>query len=175
MSYFKRKYHGRLARSKNYAARESRARSRLIQYLGHLYYIYRFGKGVEKLGIVADQGPSPRFDFILKPRWGRLPVVLIEVTGDVYDDFYAYILCEKLRKARFLKDPSRLWVMYNKEAKGLMSFRFFNAKKLLDIIDSGRNRCFKFSDLFPEEGPMLRVDYDSGLTIKQFVKAILNG
>jgi len=174
VSYFKRKYHGSLARSKNYAAREIRAKSRLVQYLGHLYYIYRFGKGVEKLGIIKGVH-GPRFDFILKPRWGKLPIILIEVTGDRIDDYSAYVLCEKLWKARKLGVQDRVWVMYNKEARGLFSFRFFNAAELLKTIETGRNRCFKFSDLFPGEGPMLRVDYDSGLTIKQFVKAILNG
>ena len=171
MSYFKRKYHGRLARSKNYVAREIRARSRLVQYLGHLYYVYRFGKGVEKLGIIRGVH-APRFDFILKPRWGKLPVVLIEVTGDRIDDYEAYVLCEKLSRAKQLNIQNKVWIMYNKEARGLFSFRFFNAADLIDIIDSGKDRCLKW---FPSEGPMLRVSYNMGLTIKQFVKAILNG
>jgi hypothetical protein len=119
---FKDRYHGDLAKSSEYAAREAEAKALLVRNLGKLGIVVLDGDP----SYVANQGkieghPEVRFDYSL---WYPIRSVVdhrsvllgyVEVTGDRLDDDYLYILSEKVAKARKVDVP--VWFLYYKERK----------------------------------------------------------
>ena len=114
---FKRKYHSSYAKSAQYVARELEAEAKLQRNLGRWFMVVRNGVGVGTAGLVSGYSSGvERFDFAIASMADpRKVYVLVEVTGDLIDDVYAYILSDKLEKA--FKSPIPVFFMYEKRRK----------------------------------------------------------
>jgi len=110
---FKSKYHSDLLRSSQYVVREAEAKALLIRNLRKYYIFVREGdpEYVSKQGIIEGH-PNVRFDYSLW-YYDTLLLGFVEVTGDVEDSQYIYILSEKVDKARYAKVP--VWFLYFKD------------------------------------------------------------
>ncbi len=120
---FKLRYHLDYGRSAEYVAVEAEAYSKLLRNLGKLVEVVRASDYVGKAGIIEGH-PSIRFDFLLLDLETGRAVCYVEVTSDRVNDVYAYILSEKLSKAKLSKYP--VWFMYYKKPKRM--WRMFSAK-----------------------------------------------
>ena len=126
----KHKYHADRKRSVKYAAREHEAYALLLRHLGPYYTVLFNGFasgliGVREGGSINALG---RFDLIIASLIDRNKVfAYVEVTGDNTDDIYAYILSEKISKAKELPVP--VFIMYRKERKRM--WRVFSTPKII--------------------------------------------
>jgi len=126
---FKRKYHSSYSKSAIYAAREAEAYSKLLRNLAPLgIEVLKASEHVEVVGIV-DGHPEVRFDFTLVDSITGRVIAYVEVTSDAINDIYAYILSEKIAKAKVAKYP--VWFMYNKRSKRM--WRMFSAKYVVRV------------------------------------------
>jgi len=126
----KHKYHADRKRSVKYAAREHEAYALLLRHLGPYYTVLFNGFasgliGVREGGSINALG---RFDLIIASLIDRNKVfAYVEVTGDNTDDIYAYILSEKISKAKELPVP--VFIMYRKERKRM--WRVFRTPQII--------------------------------------------
>jgi len=127
MKGLKRKYHRNYSRSAEYAAREAEAYLKLLRnFAKDDVYIVRSGVGVMNTGIVDGFSSSAedRFDFVLVDLWTKKVICYVEVTGDALDDEFAYVLSEKIEKAKRAEYP--VFILYNKKRKRM--WRVLSAK-----------------------------------------------
>ena len=155
---FKRKYHGSYSKSAQYVARELEAKSKLLRNLAPVgVEVLDSGLGVETVGIVEGSS-EVRFDFTLIDSITGRVIAYVEVTGDAINDIYAYILSEKLVKARLSKYP--VWFMYHKRSKRM--WRMFSARFVARVGEEVK--------WLEDEKPYLRVPVSKGLYFAEWIR-----
>lgn len=157
---FKAKYHGTIFRSSRYVSRELEAKARLVRNLGKLgVAVIDSGVGVGQVGIV-DEESDVRFDFTLVDTISSKVIGYVEVTGDVIDDIYAYVLSEKVERARGAKYP--VFVLYHKERKKM--WRVFSVKTVA--------KCGELVKWLEDEKPYYKVQLSKGLLYRDWINWI---
>lgn len=156
---FKLKYHSDYSRSAVYVARELEAKSKLLRNLAPVGIEVLDTEFTGNVGVIEGH-PDIRFDFTLVDRSTGRVVCFVEVTGDAINDIYAYILSEKISKARAARYP--VWFMYHKKSKRM--WRMFSARF---VVANGEEIKW-----LKDEKPYLRVSLSKGWYFAYWVRWI---